>query len=159
MIIQTTRGAVQTKDVLLNTVRVTVYFRVAEPDRWGAAMKKPQGKRRMTCPTSVTRLTAALHNPQGHSHHKPYVSEAGQSLSLWAGVSHIYWWGTTMLAPHPLTGHCPLNKNGRGLVGQTDEWWAPVRIPPQWHSAGPDWGQDLMVLSFMSGSINMVRQH
>lgn len=61
-------------------------------------MKKPQDKHLtllhwgqcMTCHTSVRRLTAALHNPQGHSHHKPYVSVTGQSLCLWRYVSDIY---------------------------------------------------------------------
>lgn len=44
----------------------------------------------MTCHTSARRLTAALHNPQGHSHPKPYVSETGHSLCLWRGVTDIY---------------------------------------------------------------------
>lgn len=64
-------------------------------------MKKPQDKhwtllhwgQGMTCHTSVRRLTAALRNPQGHSHHTPYVSETRGYLCLWHCVTDIYWCG------------------------------------------------------------------
>lgn len=59
-------------------------------------MKKPQDKHLtllhwgqcMTCHTSVRRLTAALHNPQGHSHHKPYVSVT--ALCAYGAMSQIF---------------------------------------------------------------------
>lgn len=119
----TARAAMQTKAAIY-WIKVTVYFWVARLDRLGgAAMEKAEEHwtplnwgQCMTCHISVRRLTAALHNPQGHSHHKLYVSETGPALCWWCSLTDIYWCEQRRFLIHKMcVAH--IIKNGRGLVG------------------------------------------
>lgn len=103
----------------------------------------------MTCHISVRRFNAALHNPQGHSHHKLYVSETVHSLCWWRSLSDIYWCEQRRFLIHKMSiAH--IIKNGRGLVGQTYELCVPVRRglvlfqPPRWRCPEAYRGQVLL---------------
>lgn len=124
----------------------------------------------MTCHTSARRLTAALHNPQGHSHHKPYVSETGHSLCLWRGVTDIYWCGQQRwLLIHKLS-IVHIIKLAEALLGRLMNYVFPLRSLERFWSfcfclhndalqrptEDSCFRQDGMVLSFRCGSIRSV---
>ena len=111
----------------------------------------------MTCHTSVRRLTAALHNPQGHSHHRPYVSQTGHSLCLWRSVSNIYWCGQQRrLLAHKLS-IVHIIKMAEALLGRRVNYGLQLKSvhsdTVQRLAEDRCFRQDVMLLSFIHGSM------
>lgn len=121
----------------------------------------------MTCHTLVRRLTAALHNAQGHSHHKPYVSETGNSLCLWRGVTDIYHCGQQCRALIHKLNVVHIINIAEALLGRLMNYVVLLSSTPErstlcfcLHSDALQsltkdrcFRQDVMVLSFIYGSI------